>query len=975
MKTIIALIIFFISFYSLSAQIIITTDDNSNSEIKSTEGSYPIKSIVLENGLTVILNEDHTQKDILGAVVVRGGSNLDDKNSTGIAHYFEHLMFKGTKTLGTINYEKERPYLDSIAMLYDLMRLDRENEVMRKRVLEKIDSFSVIASTYAIPNEFSKVIAELGGSENNAYTNYENIVYYNKFPQKSLEQWFELTADRFNNPVFRLFQSELETVYEEKNMSMDNMFRNVFEELYKSFYPNSAYGQRSVLGSIDDLKNPSINAIRSYWKRYYGTNNVAIVLIGDFNSQNVVSMMQERFNNWNFSDRANIPKYSEPDFQGRKVVKKKLTPIPAGIIGFRGVEKGNADEPILKVVMHMLTNDASTGLLDTLVNNQKLLAAEAFMDTHYDEGGVFILFVPKPIIQSIGNAEKKILEQIAKLKSNDFDDDLFEATKVSLYKETVLDMENSNNRLSKIIDAYMIDGNYNRIEEYDKKIRNVKRADVVRIANKYFGDNYLSFQSKMGFKKKEKLKKPIMSPLNLINKNSLSKKAEQIRMMNAEHIVPHFVDFKHDVISSDIKPSLHFYYVQNPLNEIFSLKIRIGYGKLIDSRVEQLAYYLNNTGTSTQTYAQFSKSLQLIGSSISFIADNDYFTIYIDGFEMNLEKTIDKLNELLTGFVEDETLNKKMIMENKMEIKMLKKDLGSKISILEEYALYGNESTYLNRLTNKELKKLQYADLKSLLKNVLNYETYVHYVGMNEYHNVKKYLAKSLPSSLGLIRSQSPIIRPMPILNHNMLYFMKDKDAIQSHIRYDIPSRALAEEGRSYIKPFNNYFGLGMNSIIFKEIREYRSLAYSAWGYYSVPYLFSSHSKMKIAMSTQADKTNDAIDVVDSLIQLKRDSERDITSLRMSVLNSFNSDMPSFRYRSYVVQYWKMQGYDSDPRIKFYPKYLKLSSNDIDDFYRANISGRSTIISIVGDSKRFDLEKLKEQREFKELKFKDIIRY
>ncbi len=978
MRTVISIILFSIISYSLNAQLRITTDvrvGNKKKEVKVTNGSYPMQVFTLDNGLTVILNEDNTQKDVLGAVVVRGGSKLDKDDCTGIAHYLEHLMFKGTKTLGTVNYKKERPYLDSIATLYDLMRLDRENTIMRKRILEKIDSFSVVASTYAIPNEFSKVVGEFGGSENNAYTNFENIVYYNRFPSQSFDKWLSITEDRFREPVFRLFQSELETVYEEKNMSMDNMIRRVYQELYKSFYPNSVYGKRTVLGSVDDLKNPSINEIKKYWKHYYNAKNMAIVLIGNFNSNDIIAKLNNHFSSWIEGEVAELPMYREKPFNGREVVKKKLTPIPAGILGFRGVERGNRDEIVLEVALNMLSNDAQTGLLDTLVLKQKLMVADAIMDNHYDEGGIFILFVPKPIIQSIGNAEKKIISQIEKLKQGKFDNELLTASKINLYKDVVLDMENSSNRLAQIIDAYMTGGNYQGIEMRNKRIMSIQKEDIIRVANMYFTKNYLSFQSKMGFKSKEKLSKPITSPLNLINKNSISKKAFEITNIHTEPIAPHFIDFKHDVIVEDIRPSLHFFYTENPLNDIFSLKIRIAYGTLTDPMTKQLAYYLNNAGTNKMTQTEFSKQLQLMGSSINFDADNDYFTISIDGFEKNLDNTLTYLNILLTEFKEDKSLNKKMLKDNKMEIKMLKKDLGSKISLLEEYALYGNNSTYLKRLTNKELKNIKYSDIKALLNNIMNYETYVHYVGRKGFSEARSLIFKSLPSSLGQIKSRSPIIRPLAVINHNMLYFLEDNNAIQSYIRYDIPSRAMGEIGRTYIKPFNEYFGLGMNSLIFREIREYRSLAYSAWGYFSVPYLFSAHSKMKIALSTQADKTNYAIEIVDSLLSLKSINEKSFGSLRTSVLNSFNSYIPSFRKKSYLVQHWTMQGYNSDPRDEYYSKYLKLTIKDINNFYQSNVSGRRTIMSIVGDSKRFDLEKIKVQREFRKVEFKDIIRY
>jgi len=976
MKNILLFLLMIVSLHSTYSQDVFKIPDYGNiKDIQVFEGENYIKSFVLENGLTVILNEDRTMSDILGSVVVKGGSKLDRKNSSGTAHYFEHMMFKGTTTVGTVDFEKERPYLDSIAMLYDLMRLDKDNLVFRQRILEKIDSFSVIASSYAIPNEFSRLISEMGGTDNNAYTNYDNIVYYNRFPRQSLNKWIQLYKDRFENPVFRLFQSELETVYEEKNMALDNYFRIVFEELYKSFYPKSVYGKRTVLGSIDDLRNPSVYDLVSYYKDNYVANNMALVLIGNFNTEEIIPILERNFNSWRRNEFVEIPMYNEEEFEGREVVKKKLTPFPIGILGYRGVPIGDTDEVVLDVILNMLTNENKTGLIDSLVISQQIIEAQAIMDNHYDEGGLFVMFVPKLIVQSINNAEKKILNKISILKNNEFDDNLLESCKNTLSKRNSLELENSNSRLLRIIDAYMLDVDLMHIERYNKKVINVTREDIARVAKRYFGDNYLSFQSKNGFKKSKKIDKLKQSPLNLVNKNSISKGAQLINSIHTDEVEPRFINFNSDVIVSELKNGLHFYYTKNPLNNIFSLKIRIGYGKLENPKTEQLAFYLNNSGTKELSFVEFSNALQLIGSSIAFDVDNNYFNISIDGFDKNFDKTLVLLKDLLNNFAEDKSINKKMVQMNKVEWRMLKKDLNSKSKLLEEYALYGENSSYLHRMTNKELKKIEYSELKSLLGFLLKSESYIHYVGVGNIDNIKESIINSFPKDFGDRKSISPIIRKLPTLTHNMLYFIKDKKAVQTYVKYNIPSRAISSSERAYIRPFNKYFGLGMNSILFKEVREFRSLAYNVYGYYSAPYKFTEPGYLRIAFSTQADKTLDATSLVDSIINNVSIDEESVHSLKLYLMNSINSDVPNFRNKSIWVQYWQTQGYNQDPRILYYSVYSGLRKIDLEGFYTLNVQGRKYILSIVGDSRRFDIEKLKNNSEFIELKLKELIKY
>ena len=179
----------------------------------------------LDNGLTVMLNEDHNETSVFGAIVVDGGGKRDPKDATGIAHYLEHLLFKGTSKMGTVDYETEKIYLDSIEVLYDELA-SKEKDRERVKIQKEINRISIKAAEYAIPNEFDRLIEGMGGTGLNAGTGSDFIYYFNSFPSTQIEKWMEVYSHRFLDPVFRLFQAELEIVYEEKNRAMDNPVSN-----------------------------------------------------------------------------------------------------------------------------------------------------------------------------------------------------------------------------------------------------------------------------------------------------------------------------------------------------------------------------------------------------------------------------------------------------------------------------------------------------------------------------------------------------------------------------------------------------------------------------------------------------------------------------------------------------------------------------------------------------------------------------
>src|ERR1700761_868984 len=330
----------------------------------------------LKNGLTVILSPTNKQPRIQAYIAVKAGSKTDPDDHTGLAHYLEHLMFKGTDKFGTTDWTKEKPYLDQIDALYEQYNSTTDVE-KRKEIYKQIDMVSGQAAKISIANEYDKMMASMGGPNSNAFTSFEETVYTEDIPSTSVDKFLTLQAERFRNPILRIFHTELEAVYEEKNRGLDNDGSKVFEATFGALFQNNNYGRHTTIGTIEHLKNPSLNAIRKYYYTYYVPNNMGIVLSGDFNPDVMIKKVDEHFS---YMQPKPIPPYTlEAEKPITSPIKQDVYgPTPENLtIAFRFPGASTHDAQLLSLMGSMLTN-GKAGLFDlNLTKKQKLLSASA----------------------------------------------------------------------------------------------------------------------------------------------------------------------------------------------------------------------------------------------------------------------------------------------------------------------------------------------------------------------------------------------------------------------------------------------------------------------------------------------------------------------------------------------------------------------------------------------------------------------
>lgn len=934
-----------------------------------------VEIYTLENGLTVMLNEDRNETSVFGAVVIDGGGKRDPADATGIAHYLEHVLFKGTSKMGTTNYAKEKIYLDSIEVLYDELS-KKEDKKTRLKIQKHINDLSVKASEYAIPNEFTRLIEGMGGTGLNAGTGYDFIYYFNSFPSAQIEKWVDLYSHRFLDPVFRLFQSELETVYEEKNRAMDNPFRVFNETSRKYFFKNHPYGQQTILGSVEHLKTPSLSKMKEYYNKYYVPNNMHLLIAGDFDKRDVKKLIKAKFGKLKKGADVEQLDIAEDDFNGREVIDLAITPYRVARFGYRTVKPNHEDAVVLDLISNIFSNSSKTGLLNKLNNENKVLGSYATTGLGgTDHGGFGFGFVPKDDTQSFEDGENLILKEIDKVKSGEFSEDLLQSIKLNMSMDHETRMESVDGRTWLIMSTILDNVPWEEVKNYPNKVNSVTKQKVVEVANKYFTDNYLIVRSDKGDNKKVKLEKPPFKPVEPQNSESSSEYADMLNDIEPKKIDPRFVDFKKDVRVEEIGDNTHFYYVKNPVNSIFSMNLQFGQGTIENAALSQSADFISLLGTKNKTFDQYKNELQKIGSKIEVYTNGNYFGFSISGFDKFFNETLDLLNEFMSDMhVRDEDNSKleKLVESSKLTRDQEFKDPSTAGRALRDYVMYGKKSPFLRRSTLKEVQDMTSDFLIDQAKEAMQYEVDIFYTGTINEVAVIDQIKNRLSISDNLKASKSPITMDYKKHTRNKVFLIDDPKAVQSQIYIMGQGKVLDMESRSTSDVFNKYFGSGMASIIFQEIREFRSLAYTAYGAYvnrpdvELPGYFIGY------MGTQVDKSMEAISTYMDLFKNMPIKESRISTIKSGLTQSINTRKPGWRSQGAYVSRARKQGYDKDPNILDYNNYDNVNFDDIINFYQNNITKDPIVITILTDKSKINIDKILDYGELIEVKKKNI---
>ena len=933
-----------------------------------------VKEMHLSNGMTVWLNEDHSQPKVVGAVVVKVGAAHCP--NTGIAHYFEHILFKGTDRIGTVDYEAERPWIDSISAQYDRLAATTD-AAQRLSIQRDINRLSQKAAQYAVPNDFNKLVTLYGGSDLNAATTYDYTFYHNTFSPQYIRQWALLNSERLLRPVFRLFQGELETVYEEKNMGSDDMVKPVLESIMEKAFEGTPY-QYPVIGSTDNLKNPQLSKMRQFYQRYYVASNMGLVLSGSIQADSIMPLLESTFGRLPRGEKAEAPVCQMPAYnQQTYPVKVNVPVISAEMLAFQGPEAGHRDTDVLTMAMQLLNNSSHTGMLDSLMNDSHLLAAIAFNNAMKRGGMVAVGIVPN-LLGKKSKAENLCREEIERLKRGDFSDEALALVKRNYEHERISAMEDIGQRAMLMVEVMgNTDLSWDEYVARSQALHNITRADIQRVARQYLGDRYMRFVKKYGTYEKDRLTQPGYQPLRPQHGGDESVFARHLATLPVRQEAPRFVSLDNDAAMRPLATLATLYAVSNPVDSLFSLQLVYHKGKRQDARLTYAADYLEQLGTDSLTLTQFARRMQQLGATIAIKANDDNLKLTLTGRDSQFAPSVRMLAALLGHAKADEKKLKEMKKADKVESKSFGKEPATVAKALMAKLRYGDQSEYLMRMSQDEADRLTSDQLLQAIADARRAQCTVVYSGTLQADEVAAEVCSALSPEMSVEKRPDTDL-PLQPVNDNVVYVYRMKDTRQNVVgtyQQLAPTPTWGERADRNL--FAEYFAGGMSSVLFQEIREYRSMAYTVGGRSMGP-VQALHPDRPTAfatvLSTQADKTMQAVALLDSLLTHMPMRPRNVEVARHALCNAIATSYPNFREIGAYIAESRLDGYTRSPYIDLYDALKEKGPDDVVRFFNDHVRQAPRAFFIIGNLSKAGMAALEKYGRVVELRDEDIVR-
>lgn len=918
----------------------------------------------LDNGLKVYMSVNKDRPRIEAHIAVRVGGKNDPAETTGLAHYFEHLMFKGTDKFGTTDYEAEKPLLDSIEAAFEVYRKTTDPD-MRLEIYGKIDSLSYVASGYAIPNEYDKLMAAIGAQGTNAYTGNDQTVYTENIPSNQVENWCKIQAERFQNPVIRLFHTELETVYEEKNMSLTQDSRKVFERAFEALYPNHPYGTQTILGTQEHLKNPSITNIKEYYRTWYVPNNIAICMCGDLDPDKTIRLIDKYFGSW--APNNELPQLSFPvpeKLTATKRIEVLGNESPNITLAWQAPGMNSKETMVYNILCEVLYNGVC-GLVDLdLLQTQKILG---FVGGQYGlaEHAPFIMRGYPKEGQKLEEVRDLMLLELNKLRTGNFDSTMMRSI-INNYELSIMSaLENNRSIVDLLVDAHVNNMDWQQCVDNFTKIDKVTKNDITEFACKYLLDNnYVEVYKLQGVDPEQKtIAKPHITPIQT-NRDSASAYLTAIQNSDVPPIEPVFVDFEKDLeIHHIYADSVELLYKQNTCNGRFTLSYRYDYGSDSNNSLGIANSYLSYLGTDSLSPDEINRQFYALACNWNLSIGADRSALTISGLARNMEPAMRLVEHILYNAQPDEDILSQLkadILRSRADNKL---NQSANFSALQQYLIYGPQPAK-EVLANKQIQKLTSKGLLDALRFLFDCAQTITYYGPLSAEDV----SASICSIHRIPAEPVNEFKGLEYQKYPMQKVTENSVTIAPYPAKQIYMYAYSNNGREYdagmqpiITLYNEYFGGGMNGIVFQEMREARGLAYTARSGVNSPSRLGRNYTFYRYIATQNDKMMDALRAFDQITDSMPQSDKAFNLAKENLLTSLRTGRTI--KESVISSYLSCRdlGLTEPLNRMMYEKIQGYTLQDIVDFQQKYITGRKYHIGILGTAKELDLKSLEKE--------------
>ncbi len=930
-----------------------------------------LRLYTLDNGLKVYLSKNTDEPKIQTYIPVRAGSVYDPADNTGLAHYLEHMVFKGTDEIGTQNWEEEKVKLAMISDLYEKHKAEKDPEV-KKAIYKSIDSLSLEASKISIANEYDKMVSSLGAQGTNAWTSNEETVYTNKIPTNELDKWLSLESERFSQLVLRLFHTELEAVYEEFNRGQDSDRRKAYKAMNEALFPTHPYGQQTTIGISEHLKNPSMEAIHNYFNTYYVPNNMAVVLVGDIEFEETIKKVNEAFGKFEYKEVIHPTRPVENAMT--EVVRKEVNgPESESMQLAYRTEGVGSKQSIYVDLVDMILANSTAGLIDLNLNQKQMVQRGGSYTNFNNDYGSHTLYASPKSGQTLEEAEKLLLEQVELIKKGEFDDWMIEAVTNDLKLNEMRRFENSSAVAYAYVKSFVNFQDWENTVKRIDEMKKVTKQELVDFANSFYGDNYAVVYKRKGKDDNQvKVENPGITPIAL-NRDKKSEFLTNFNAMETTDIKPQFIDYASAITTSTLSNGLKYEYVANDINDLAQLYIFFDMGKDHDRKLDLAIGYFEYVGTNTKTAEDIKKEFYKLGVNYGVYSQNDKSGIYLSGLRENIDAGLGLLEELWANAKADPLAYDKYVLKMAKQREETRSNKGEIMwSGLWDYGQYGENSSLRDIYTIEELKTVDPEELVETVKNLRNYEHHFFYYGKNKDEGIAAIEAKHT-----IANELLPIPEAKKYERKDMgsnVYFV-DYDMVQSEMLFMAKGDTFDPKKMAVSSLFNTYFGSGLSSIVFQEIRESKSLAYSAFSAYSGASKANDPDYVYAYVGTQANKLDQAMDAMLELMNDMPEAEENFSAAKESTLKQMAAERVNKTNIFWSHESLKKRGMTENNKEEMYAAIQKMTIEDLRNFFTENIKGSNYDLMVIGNKKDINIKALEKFGKVQELDVDHLFNY
>ncbi|PRQ05861.1 Peptidase M16 inactive domain protein [Enhygromyxa salina] len=903
----------------------------------------------LDNGLSVYLSENHEEPWISCRVAIRAGAAQEPAESTGLAHYLEHMLAnKGTRSLGTRDAAAEQPHLDRLRELYERLR-ETEGHA-RAELLARIDDENQAANRWAIANELKQVYGLLGARGLNAFTSHDRTVYVVDVPSNRLDAWARLEGNRFAEPVFRGFPTELETIIEEKNRALDNAGRVLSMAANSLIWAGHPYA-RDVLGEVEHLLAPSIAATERFFSTWYVPNNMAVILAGDLDPARALELVEAHFGELR---RAELPPREAP----------ALAPLGgeqrAGVVHrgdeevrlvWRTVAREHEDAEALMLADMMLDN-SSTGLLDTRLEQRQLVRSAGAFPSQRIQGGTETVWGRPRVDQGLDEVEALLREQVEALRAGEFSqadlNDLIANFEVGELRK----LESNGARAAVMLDAFTHQREWDKVRTRLARLAAIDREQVVETARRWLGDELVVVQRSEGEPPVSKIPVFGLSELEL-DADSHSQLFTEVLSLPSPALELQVLRVGEHVERTQTRAGL-LYRGQNPNNDLFQLTLRVATGSAHDPIIGKALALWARAGVGALDLEGYRRALFHAAAAVSLDSRRQQCTLTMAGRAPVLAEIFGLVRERLRAPVISETDRARWAEDLVGKRKQRRETTEFKFTTLKQWALRGPKSPYLaEALTNEQVLGLELDALRAAPAKLLEHERVVVYSGPHE--------QAELVELLGLDAAPIPVPDYQPLQfearpEHELRVLVCHHEAAQTKLGLFAPSEGYDPARAALYRLFHEYVG-GAAGLVFQEIRESRGLAYAAHGGHGAGARAGDQNLIWASLASRPDRAAEAAAVLLGLLREFPVQAQRFERARGSAIERLLGSRVRFRGYGFAAESWRLRGLKADPRPDILAALEALTIDDLRAFVRPLASAGLAMV-VVGDTARMDMAAL-----------------